>query len=103
MENLTLFKGTVFPINPKHKTLFVKPVSPSISALPRPPDLLVIATPAASTPRIISECAQAGVKGAIIISAGFKETGAAGRELEQEILSHTRRRGCESSVPTALA
>jgi len=102
MENLALFKGTVIPINPKRSTLFGKPAFPTISALPERPDLVVIATPAASTPGVVSECARMGVKGAIIISAGFKETGEAGRELEQEILSDARRSGMRVIGPNCL-
>ena len=51
---------------------------PSVKELPEPPDLAVIVTPAVAVPAIIGECVDKGVKAAIVISAGFKETGAAG-------------------------
>ncbi len=54
--------------------------------MPEDVDLAVIATPAATVPGIVAECAAAGVKGAVIISAGFKECGPAGAELEKQIL-----------------
>jgi acetyltransferase len=85
------FGGTVFPVNPKrHSVLGIK-AYPTIAQVPEPVDLAVIATPAATVPEVIQECVEAGVKGAIILSAGFKESGAAGAALEQKILEQARR------------
>lgn len=84
------FGGTVFPINPKHESVLGIKAYPSISALPERVDLAVIATPAPTVPGLIAECVAADVKGAIILSAGFKETGAAGARLEQQILEQVR-------------
>jgi acetyltransferase len=85
------FGGTVFPVNPKrHSVLGIK-AYPTIARVPEPVDLAVIATPAATVPEVIQECVDAGVKGAIILSAGFKESGAAGAALEQKILEQARR------------
>ena len=87
----TPFGGTVFPVNPKrHSVLGIK-AYPTIARVPEPVDLAVIATPAATVPEVIQECVDAGVKGAIILSAGFKESGAAGAVLEQKILEQARR------------
>ena len=85
MQNLLSLDGTVYPINPKRETVFGVKAFPKISEAPGPVDLAMIATAAATVPNIISECAAAGVKGAVVISAGFKEIGAAGVELEHEI------------------
>ena len=85
MQNLLPFDGTVYPINLKRETVFGVKAFPKISEAPGPVDLAVIATRAATVPGLISECAAAGVKGAVIVSAGFRESGAAGMELEQEI------------------
>lgn len=85
------FGGTVFPVNPKrHSVLGIK-AYPTIGAVPETVDLAIIVTPAATVPAIVRECADAGVKGAIIISAGFKETGAVGVQLEQQVLQEARR------------
>ncbi|MEA5575669.1 acetate--CoA ligase alpha subunit [Anabaena sp. UHCC 0451] len=85
------FSGTVFPINPqRHSVLGIK-AYPSIFDVPEKIDLAVIATPAHTVPKIISDCVDAGIKGAIIISAGFKEAGAKGIALEQEILQIAHR------------
>ncbi len=81
------FGGTVFPVNPKRRSVLGIKAYPSISNIPESVDLAVIATPAPTVPGIIGECVDAGVKGAIILSAGFKESGAAGVILEKQILS----------------
>ena len=90
LENLLSFRGRFFPINPVHGTLLGQKTLPKIADVPGEIDLAVIATPAATVPGIVAECAAVGVKGAVIISAGFKEVGPAGTELEKEVL---RRRG----------
>ncbi len=84
------FGGTIFPVNPnRHSILGIK-AYPNIAAVPEPVDLAVIVTPAPTVPGVIKECVAAGVKGAIIISAGFKEIGAQGVELERQILESAR-------------
>jgi acetyltransferase len=87
MENLQSFNGHVFPINPNRLTILGQKAFPKIREVREGIDLAVIATPAATVPGIVGECAAAGVKGAVIISAGFKECGPAGAELEQQILA----------------
>ena len=54
-------------------------------------DLAVVVTPASTVPGIIRECVDAGLKGAIVISAGFKECGAQGAELEHQVLAEAQR------------
>lgn len=91
MENLRSFSGPVFPINPHRKTVFDLPAIPNVSALSAAPDLVVIATPAATVPGIIRECVDTGVTGAAILSAGFREIGAPGAELEKQVLIEAKR------------
>src|SRR6476646_701014 len=86
LENLHPFRGGVFPINPSHSTFLGQKAFATLRDVPESVDLAVIATPAATVPGIIAECAAVGVKGAVIISAGFKESGPAGAELEKQIL-----------------
>jgi acetyltransferase len=100
LENLRSFSGDFYPVNPKHATVLGLKSIPAIADLPHAIDLAVIATPAAKVPGIVRECAALGVKGAIIISAGFKEIGQSGRELEVEIAKRAARRGL--SVRTAF-
>lgn len=84
------FGGAVFPVNPKRAAVLGVKAYPRISDIPEPVDLAVIVTPAPTVPGIIAECVQANIKGAIIISAGFKEVGPAGAELERQIMAHAR-------------
>lgn len=84
------FGGTVFPINPKRASVLGIKAYPCLSALPGPIDLTVIATPASTVPALIAECVQVGVKGAIILSSGFRESGAEGARMEQHILEQAR-------------
>src|SRR6185295_3261394 len=93
MENLARggFRGTIYPINPKRNTVLGTKSYPNIAAAPEKVDLAVIVTPAPTVPGLVRECAQAGVPGAVIISAGFKEIGPAGAELEKQILTEARR------------
>ncbi|MDY7231737.1 bifunctional acetate--CoA ligase family protein/GNAT family N-acetyltransferase [Hyalangium rubrum] len=85
------FGGTVYPIHPKRPNVLGIRAWPSLSALPEPVELAVVVTPAPTVPAVIRECADLGVKGAIILSAGFKETGPEGLRLEQDVLREARR------------
>ncbi len=96
------FGGAVFPVNPKRSSLLGIKAYPSIKDVPDPVDLAVIVTPAPSIPGIIGECIEAGVKGAIVISAGFKEVGPEGARLEQQILEQTRKSGMRVVGPNCL-
>ncbi len=90
LANLTAqpFGGAIYPINPKRETVLGHKAYPRISETPGEVDLAVVVIPAATVPGMVDECAKAGVKGLVIISAGFKETGAAGVELEKQILAN---------------
>jgi len=85
------FGGVVFPVTTTRGSVLGIKAYPSVAAVPERVDLAVIVTPAASVPGVVAECVQAGVKGAIVISAGFKETGAGGVELERQVLEAARR------------
>ncbi len=86
----TSFGGTIFPVNPKRNSILGIKAYPSVAAIPDQVDLAVIVTPAKTVPAIIQECVNAGVRAAVIISAGFKETGPEGAALEQKILQIAR-------------
>lgn len=81
----TSFGGAIFPVNPKRNSVLGIKAYPSLKEIPGAVDLAVIVTPAPAVPALVSECVAAGVQGAIIISAGFRETGAAGAELERQV------------------
>jgi acetyltransferase len=104
MRNLTsgAFAGNVFPINPKHSAILGRRAYRNVSDVESDLDLAVIAAPAACVPQIVGECADAGIPAAIIISAGFRETGAAGKALEGQILAEARRAGIRIVGPNCL-
>jgi acetyltransferase len=79
------FGGIVHPINPRHDAVHGIEAHPSVGSLPEPADLAIICTPAATVPDVVRECGEAGVTGAVIVSAGFRETGADGAELERRV------------------
>ena len=80
------FSGASYPINPKATELFGKPCFPSVLAIEGSVDLAVIAVPAAIVPAVLRECGKKQIPTAAIISSGFKETGAEGKTLEEEVL-----------------
>ncbi len=86
------FGGTIFPINPNRPNVLGIKTHPSVRDVPDQVDLAIIVTPAPTVPDLIGQCVEAGVRGAIIISAGFKETGPAGAALETQIMAAARNR-----------
>jgi acetyltransferase len=104
MENICAqsFGGVLYPVNPKRESILGVKAYPSVRAIPEVVDVAVIVTPAPTVPGIIEECAAIGVKGAIIISAGFKETGAPGIELERQVLENARRGNMRIIGPNCL-
>ncbi len=96
------FRGPVYAINPKRETVQGLRAYPDLAAVEAPVDLAVIATPAATVPGIIEQCGEYGVKGAVILSAGFREAGAEGRRLEQAVLENARRYGLRFIGPNCL-
>jgi acetyl coenzyme A synthetase (ADP forming)-like protein len=104
VENLQKIKfaGGVFPVNPKRPSILGLKAYPNIGAVPEKCDLAVIITPAATVANVIRECGAAGVKACIIISAGFKETSAAGLELEKQVVQAARDCGVRFIGPNCL-
>ncbi|MEM0095398.1 MAG: bifunctional acetate--CoA ligase family protein/GNAT family N-acetyltransferase [Candidatus Bathyarchaeia archaeon] len=88
MKNLleSGFEGEVFPVNIRKKEILGVKAYQSVLQLPKTVDLAVIATPAKTVPEVVEQCGKAGIKGLIIISAGFKEIGPEGKALEDKIL-----------------
>lgn len=79
------FRGRVIPVNPKAKEILGAPVAASIADLPQNLDLAVVALRADLVPQALRELAERGTKAVVVVSAGFKEVGGAGRELERQI------------------
>lgn len=87
LENLQQggFPGKIYPVNPKHDSVLELPAHRSVAELPEPPDLAIIATPAATVPSVVRQCGEKGVPGLIILSAGFGEVGRTGQAVEAEL------------------
>lgn len=96
------FQGALYPINPKYPEVQGKPAYASIAEINEPVELVVIATPPQTVPSIIESCGIHGVKAAIIITAGFGETGYGGAALERELLETARRYGIRLVGPNCL-
>ncbi|MEI6390904.1 MAG: bifunctional acetate--CoA ligase family protein/GNAT family N-acetyltransferase [Verrucomicrobiota bacterium] len=98
----TPFGGPIYPVNPTRPSVLGIRAYPKLASLPEKPDVIVVTTPAAIIPGIIGEAADLGVPGAVVISAGFKETGPAGVELERQVLAHARRGNMRLIGPNCL-
>ena len=96
------FGGTVYPVNPKRRSVVGIATVPSVAAITEPVDLAIVVTPPAGIPAIVEECGQAGVPAMIVISAGFKEVGPAGAELERQVVEAARRYGIRVIGPNCL-
>jgi len=98
----TGFKGAIYPINPHRTEILGLPTYPSVSAVPGAIDLAVMTTPAATIPGLLRQCVEKGVKGAVVISAGFAEVGEEGREFEQAMVEVARSGGIRVVGPNCM-
>lgn len=96
------FRGALYAVNPKYSSVFGTRCYESIEALPEPVDLAVVATPARTVPDVIERCGRRGVRAAVVITAGFAETGPAGAALEQALVASARRHGIRVVGPNCL-
>ena len=80
------FQGIVYPVNPNARSVCTVKAYPSLSAIGDQIDLAIIIVPSSQVANVLQEAGEQGIKGAIIISAGFREIGGKGIELEQQIL-----------------
>ncbi len=96
------YTGKVFPINPETPQIMGLKTQPSVLAVKDDIDLAIIAVPAEFVPKVVSECARKKVKGVIVISSGFAETGEKGRQLEDEIAQIAKKAGMRLIGPNTL-
>ena len=96
------YAGRVYPINPKADEVLGLPAYPSVLDVPDPIDLAVIVVPAKVVAAVLEECGQKGVRGAVIITAGFREVGREGKQRENELLEIARRYGMRLIGPNVL-
>lgn len=79
------YDGIVYPVNPNHESIQGVEAYKNVEDLPKIPDLAVIVTPAKIVIDIVEQCGEKGIKGILIISAGFKEIGEEGKALEKKL------------------
>ncbi len=96
------FEGKFYFVNNRHSEVLGQKAYPDVASIPEPVDLAIIATPASTVCELVDQCGQAGVKGVIILSAGFKETGPAGKLLEDQLLEVARKYGIRLVGPNCL-
>jgi acetyltransferase len=96
------FEGRIFPVNPKADEIEGLRCYPDVAAIGETPDLAVIAVPKTLVRGVVEACARTGTKAAIIITAGFRESGDEGERLEREILRTAQRAGMRLIGPNCL-
>ncbi len=99
---LTGFKGKVYPVNPKEKEVQGLTSYPSILDIPGDVTLAIISIPSRSVLSVVEECGKKGVKGLVVLTAGFSETGIVGGELEHELVALVRKYGMRMIGPNTL-
>ena len=99
---LNEYTGTVYPVNPKDRSISGVRSYPSIGDLPESVDVAVVVVPATVVPAVTEECGKKGVKGLIIISAGFKEVGQDGAALERQVASLAQKYSMRMVGPNCL-
>ena len=96
------FRGEVFPVHPREETVLGKKAYPRIEALPCAPDLAMLVIPPAGVPAMVEALGRLGTRHAVIISAGFKEIGKSGADLEAELLEAAARYGLRFLGPNCM-
>ena len=96
------FTGRTYPVNPHAKTIDGLDCYPSVGAIPERVDLAIVAVPASSVPQIIEECGAAHVGAAVVLSAGFGETGPSGAATESRLLASARRHDIRVVGPNCI-
>ncbi|NOZ89163.1 MAG: hypothetical protein GXO15_04475, partial [Crenarchaeota archaeon] len=96
------FPGPVYPVNPRAREVLGLPAYPSLLDVPDPVDLAVVAVPARVVPRVAEEAGRRGLRGLVVISAGFREVGGEGVELERRLVEVARRYGLRVVGPNCV-
>ena len=96
------YRGAVYPINPRLQEILGHKAYPDLTSVPSDIDLAVIAVPAPAVSGVLEQCGKKGVDSAVIITAGFKETGPQGAGLEEQLLRQARELGIRVVGPNCL-
>jgi len=96
------YKGTLYPVNPKETEILGLRCYPSISAIPGPVEAAAVAVPAKLVLDVVEECGRKGVRSLVVVTAGFREVGKEGLDLEKQLVEVTRRYGMTMVGPNCL-
>src|SRR5688572_2879416 len=96
------FTGSVHPVNPKAASVSSIRAAPSVSAIGEAIDLAIIVVPKDHVATVVEECGAAGVRGLVVISAGFREIGGEGVERERVLMEIVRRHGMRMVGPNCM-
>lgn len=96
------YQGVLYPVNPKARSVLSVRAYPSLMDIPDNVDLAVIIVPAQAVVGVVEEAAQKGVKGLVVITAGFKEVGGIGVELEEGLVDVVKSHGIPLIGPNCL-
>ncbi len=96
------YKGRVYPVNPKADAIHGLPCYPSVIALPEAPELAIITVPAANALPAVEECGKKGIRGLIVITAGFREIGGVGVDRERDLLALVQKYGMTMIGPNCM-
>ena len=104
LHNLVMqeFEGSIYPVNPKASSIHSLKAYPSIAAIPDPIDLALIAVPKESVLKVVDECIAVGVRGLVVITAGFSETGPEGAGLEARLRAAVQQAGVRMIGPNCM-
>jgi acetyltransferase len=96
------YQGAIYPVNPTAPEILGLKAYPSVLACPDPVDLAVLLVPNKAVPAVMEQCGQRGLKGAVVITAGFREIGPQGKALEQQVIEICHRYGMRMVGPNVL-
>jgi succinyl-CoA synthetase alpha subunit len=96
------FTGPVYLVNPRHQVIQGVPAYPDLAACPQPPDLVLVAVPAPLVAGVVDQAGRLGIRAVCVISAGFAETGAEGRVLQDELRHRARAAGVRLIGPNCM-
>jgi acetyltransferase len=96
------FKGDIHPVNPRYEEILGIPCHKTIADVPDPVDLAIIFIPGKMVPQIIEVCAQRGIKGVIIESSGFAESGEEGQQMQRDLTAFARKAGIRLWGPNCM-
>jgi len=96
------FHGKVFPVNPKADFIHSIKAFPTVTSIPDPVDVAVIVVPRDEVPAVVDDCARKGVKGLVVITSGFAETGEEGRKFEKQLVEKVNQYGMRMIGPNCM-